>query len=148
MSVHPDVSMAPEIARLMEPTPAEHAALAPASAPAAMSTGDLARELKRLTATPDLWWSLVHFDAEHPVRVAIPTAGACQAWLSILPPSAASHDESDVLTVLAGELTEPASPKPLLPGQVRVHGAPGPRRAVNTSDGYTVSVHLCARPGQ
>ena len=148
MSVHPDVSMAPEIARLMEPTPAEHAALAPASAPAAMSTGDLARELKRLTASPDRWWSLVHFDAEHPVHAGIPTVGAHEAWLSILPPSAASHDESDVLTVLAGELTEPASLRPLLPGQVRVHGAPGPRRAVNTSDGYTVSVHLRARPGQ
>lgn len=150
MSVHPDVSVAPEIAQLMEPQrPAEPAV--PGPAPAALTTGDLARELKRLTATPDRWWSLVHFDAEHPVHAEIPTAGACQAWLSILPPSAVSHDQCDVLTVLAGELTEQAShlsSKPLLPGRVRVHGAPGPRRAVNTSDGYTVSVHLRARPGQ
>src|SRR6201996_7623296 len=121
--------MAPEIARLMEPTPAEHAALAPASAPAAMSTGDLARELRRLTATPDRWWSLVHFDAGHPVHAEIPTDGAYEAWLSILPPSAASHDQCDVLTVLAGELTEQASQissKPLGPGPGRVPRAPRP----------------------
>jgi hypothetical protein len=153
--VNPDLSVAPELAQLMErPRPAGPA---PAAQPvtARPTIGDLTRELRAITGTPDLWWSLVRFDAEHPVRVPIPTAGPHQAWLSILPPSAI-HDSaiddsaSDVITVVAGELTEHsagAALKPLLPGQIRVHGAPGPRQAVNTSDGYTVSVHLRAHPG-
>jgi hypothetical protein len=53
-----------------------------------------------------------------------------------------------VVTVVAGELTERGCPKSLVPGQLRVHGAPGGHRAVNTSDGYTVSVHLRGHPAQ
>ena len=144
--MNPDVSVAPEIAQLMEP--ARPVSGRPAPSPARLTVGDLARELRQLTGTPDQWWSLVRFDATHPVQVAIPTAGAYLAWLSILPPAASDQGECrcDVVTVVAGELTEPACPKPLLPGQVRVHGAPGPHQAVNTSDGYTVSVHLRALP--
>jgi hypothetical protein len=139
--VNPDVSVAPEIAQLMEPP-------RPPAAPARPAIGDLARELRNITGSPDRWWNLVRFDAGHPVRVGIPTAGLYEAWLSILPPAAADQGECrcDVVTVVAGELTEPASPKPLLPGQVRVHGAPGGHRAVNTGDGYTVTVHLRATP--
>jgi hypothetical protein len=153
-SVNPDVSVAPEIAQLMErPRPAGSQPAGTQPAGTQPTVGDLARELKAITGTPDLWWSLVRFDAAHPVRVPIPTAGAYQAWLSILPPAAVDHGASDVLTVVAGELTEQATGQPpgapgtvkrLLPGQVRVHGAPGPHQAVNTSDGYTVSVHLRA----
>ncbi|HEX4257934.1 MAG TPA: hypothetical protein VH089_22780 [Streptosporangiaceae bacterium] len=142
--MNPDVSVAPEIAQLMErPGPA-------VTSFARATIGDLARELKAITGTPDLWWSLVRFDAEHAVHMPIATVGAHQAWLSILPPAAIDHDDSDVVTVVAGELTERSTGtalKPLLPGQIRVHGAPGPRQAVNTSDGYTVSVHLRAQPG-
>ena len=47
-----------------------------------------------------------------------------------------------------GQRTGPGCPKPLVPGRLRVHGAPGGHRAVNTSDGYTVSVHLRAHPAQ
>jgi hypothetical protein len=159
--VNPDVSVAPEIAQLMErPGPAGDR---PVTSPARRPTvGDLARELRQLTGTPDRWWSLVRFDAERPVRVPIPAAGPYQAWLSILPP-AASDDQlcaCDVVTVMAGELTEhveptghgrPAVLKPLVPGRIRVHGAhqsgaAGPHHAVNTSDGYTVSVQLRAFP--
>jgi hypothetical protein len=156
-SVNPDVSVAPEIAQLMErPRPADNQPATSPAGPVRPTIGDLARELRAITGTPDLWWSLVRFDAEHPLRVPIPTAGAYQAWLSILPPAAADHGESDVVTVVAGELTEcsaATTSKPLLPGQVRVHGGPGPYQAVNTSDGYTVSVNLRAhssqsRPGQ
>jgi len=152
-SVNPDVSVAPEIAQLMErPRPAGHPPVTSPGQPgqpARPTIGDLTRELKAITGTPDLWWSLVRFDAEHAVRVPIATVGAHQAWLSILPPAAIDHGESDVVTVVAGELTERSAGtalKPLLPGQIRVHGAPGPRQAVNTSDGYTVSVHLRAHP--
>ena len=148
--MNPDVSVAPEIAQLMErPGPADSLPAPSPARPGRPTIGDLTRELKAITGTPDLWWSLVRFDAEHPIRVPIPTAGAHQAWLSILPPAAADHSESDVVTVVAGELTERSAGtalKPLLPGQIRVHGAPGPRQAVNTSDGYTVSVHLRAHP--
>jgi hypothetical protein len=141
--VNPDVSVAPEIAQLMEP-------LRPVTSPARTTVGELARELKNITGSPDRWWSLVRFDAGHPVRVGIPAAGAYEAWLSILPPAAADHEECrcDVVTVVAGELTEPGCPKPLVPGQLRVHGVPGGHWAVNTSDGYTVSVHLRAHPAQ
>jgi hypothetical protein len=145
-SVNPDVSVAPEIAQLMERPHLVITSPGPAARP---TIGDLTRELKAITGTPDLWWSLVRFDAEHAVRVPIATAGAHQAWLLILPPAAIDHDDSDVVTVVAGELTERsagADLKPLLPGQIRVHGAPGARQAANTGDGYTVSVHLRAHP--
>jgi hypothetical protein len=147
--VNPDVSVAPEIAQLMErPCPAaHHDTPSPARRP---TLGDLARELRQLTGTPDRWWSLVRFDPGRPVQVPIPARGAYQAWLSILPPAAAGHGQSDVVTVVAGELTERgagAAAKPLLPGRIHVHGAPGPRQAVNTGDGYTVSIHLRADPG-
>jgi hypothetical protein len=150
--VNPDVSVAPEIAQLMEPSrPAASPGTSPATSPAGTTIGDLARELRNITGSPDRWWSLVRFDAGQPVRVTVPTAGgACGAWLSILPPGAGDTEEChcDVVTVVAGELTEPPSAKPLVPGQVRVHGAPGGHRAVNTSDGYTVSLHLRGRSGQ
>ena len=150
--MNPDLSVAPELAQLMErPRPAGPAPTTAQLDPARPTIGDLTRELRAITGSPDLWWSLVRFDAEHPVRVPVPTAGPHQAWLSILPPGATDHGASDVVTVVAGELTErgagTAAAKPLLPGQIRVHGAPGPRQAVNTSDGYTVSVHLRAHPG-
>ena len=149
--MNPDVSVAPEIAQLMEPP--RPVSGRPVPSPARPTVGDLARELRQLTGAPDRWWSLVRFDAEHPVQVDIPTDGSYRAWLSILPP--ATQDDQPcrcgLVTVVAGELTEHAThhpPQRLLPGQVRVHGAPGPHQAVNTSDGYTVSVHLRARPGQ
>ena len=148
--MNPDVSVAPEIAQLMErPGPAVTPPV-PSVSLARPTIGDLTRELKAITGTPDLWWSLVRFDAEHAVRVPLATVGPHQAWLSILPPAATEHGESDVVTVVAGELTERGAgttPRPLLPGQIRVHGAPGPRQAVNTSDGYTVGIHLRAHPG-
>jgi hypothetical protein len=153
--VNPDVSVAPEIAQLMEPL--RPAGTRPAAPQARLTIGDLARELRQLTGAPDLWWHLVRFDAERLVRAPIPTGGGYQAWLSILPPAARDDRPCpcDVVTVVAGELTEvagpgapttPATAKPLLPGQVRVHGRPGPHHAVSTSDGYTVSVHLRADP--
>jgi hypothetical protein len=148
--VNPDVSVAPEIAQLMErPRPAGNQPATSPAGPVRPTIGDLARELRAITGTPDLWWSLVRFDAEHPVHVPLPTAGPYQAWLSILPPAATDHDESDVVTVVAGELTERSgtTSKPLLPGQIRVHGGPGPHQAVNTGDGYTVSVNLRAHHG-
>ena len=148
--MNPDVSVAPEIAQLMAPL----GLLNPNPHPAALtrlSVGDLARQLKLITGAPERWWHLVRFDPGQPVVVDIPVDGPYRAWLTILPPATATTGSAerpcDVLTVVAGELTE-AGATPLTPGKVRVHGAPGPRRAVNTSDGYTVSVHLRAHPAQ
>jgi hypothetical protein len=151
--VNPDVSVAPEIAQLMEPLRpvTSPAGAAPADTMSAGTTiGELARELRNITGSPDRWWSLVRFDAGHSVRVELATDGRYTAWLSILPPAAGDDQDChcDVVTVVAGELTEPASPKPLIPGQVRVHGAPGGHQAVNTGDGYTVSLHLRGRGAQ
>ena len=167
--MNPDVSVAPEIAQLMEPL----GLLNPNPNPAAvtrLSVGDLARQLKLITGAPERWWHLVRFDPGQPVVVDIPMDGPYRAWLTILPPAATGSatetggatktgsatetdgatetgERSDVITVVAGELTEPGA-SPLTPGRVRVHGASQPRRAVNTSDGYTVSVHLRAHPTQ
>jgi hypothetical protein len=150
--VNPDVSVAPEIAQLMGPL----GLLAPSPAAVTrLSVGDLARQLKLITGAPERWWYLVRFDPRQPVVVDIPVDGPYRAWLTILPPAATDcalgsdtgECRSDVITVVAGELTEPGT-SPLTPGRVRVHGASQPRRAVNTSDGYTVSVHLRAHPAQ
>jgi hypothetical protein len=164
--VNPDVSVAPEIAQLMAPL----GLLNPNPHPAAvtrLSVGDLARQLKLITGAPERWWHLVRFDPGQPVVVDIPVDGPYRAWLTILPPAATASasdsatdsataetgEHSDVITVVAGELTESGT-SPLTPGRVRVHGAGQPhrarqpRRAVNTSDGYTVSVHLRAHPAQ
>jgi hypothetical protein len=147
--VNPDVSVAPEIAQLMEPL----GLLAPnPAAVTRLSVGDLARQLKLITGAPERWWHLVRFDPGQTVVVDIPLDGPYRAWLTILPPAAADSatetgERGDVITVVAGELTEHGT-SPLTPGRVRVHGASQPRRAVNTSDGYTVSVHLCAHPAE
>jgi len=144
--VNPDVSVAPEIAQLMEPL----RLLAPGPAAGIpLTAGDLARQLKLVTGAPDRWWHLVQFDPARPVVVDIPADGPYRAWLTILPPAATDPGDhrSDVVTVVAGELTETGL-NPLTPGRIRVHGGGQPRPAANTSDGYTVSVHLCARPGK
>jgi len=139
--VNPDVSVAPEIAQLMGPL--RFLAPGPAAAGTPLTAGDLARQLKLITGAPDRWWHLVRFDPAQPVVVDIPADGPYRAWLTILPPAAAvpGNRPSDVITVVAGELTETGL-NPLTPGRIRVHGIGRPRRAANTSDGYTVSVHL------
>lgn len=142
--MNPDVSVAPEIAQLMEPL--RLLAPGPATAGTPLTAGDLARQLKLITGAPDRWWHLVRFDPARPVVVDIPADGPYRAWLTILPPAAADpgNRPSDVITVVAGELTETGL-NPLTPGRIRVHGIGQPRRAANTSDGYTVSVHLSGR---
>jgi hypothetical protein len=162
--VNPDVSVAPEIAQLMEPPLAKRAV----AAGTGLTVGDLARQLKLMTGAPERWWHLVRFDPARPLVVDIPVDGPYRAWLTILPPATEATPATtaapvtatapadtaerpcDVVTVVAGELTEAgpgADPAPLTPGKVRVHGGGRTRRAVNTGDGYTVSVHLRGHPG-
>ena len=165
-----DVSVAPEIAQLMDsrrPGPGcSHEQ--PAPAVSAISTvGELARQLRLITAAPERWWGLVRFAPERPVRVSIPVEGPAEVWLMIIPPPADGGpaqggwplDESadggdcgcEMVAVVAGEVTEQVigdsgvATAPLLPGKMRVHGSGQLHQVINRSAGYTVSVHARAR---
>jgi hypothetical protein len=165
--VNLDVSVAPEIAQLIGPGPArfpDGPAGGPATAAgqasgAVPTVGELARQLRLITAAPQRWSGLVRFDPERPVRVSIPADGPAEAWLMIIPPSAqggwtdnAGDCGCEVVTVIAGEVTEQAigecgvATTPLPPGRMRVHGSGQLHRVINRSAGYTVSVHARARP--
>ena len=143
------------------------------SAPAVSATptvGELARQLRLITAAPERWWGLVRFHPERPVRVSIPVEGPAEVWLMIIPPPAGggpaqggwpgdgSADGADggdcgceVVAVVAGEVTEQVigdggvATAPLLPGKMRVHGSAQLHQVINRSAGYTVSVHARAR---
>jgi hypothetical protein len=158
--VNLDVSVAPEIAQLIGPGPghsADRAESGPAAGPTA-TVGELARQLRLITAAPERWWGLVRFDPKRPVRVSIPLDGAAEAWLMIIPPAAhggwadgRGDCGCEVVTVVAGEVTEQAigdggvATTPLLPGKVRVHGSGQLHQVINRSASYTVSVHARAR---
>jgi hypothetical protein len=160
--VNLDLSVAPEIAQLIATGPGRGLDAGPAA-----TIGELARQLRLITAAPERWWGLVRFDPERPVRAGIPLDGPAEAWLMIIPPSAqaVSKDRGEdrgegwsegdcgcaVVTVVAGEVTEQAiggggvATTPLLPGRVRVHGSGQLHRVINRSAGYTVSLHARQR---
>ncbi len=163
-----DVSVAPEIARLMDSgrrgPGRSHERPAPAVS-ATPTVGELARQLRLITAAPERWWGLVRFDPERPVRVSI--EGPAEVWLMIIPPPAYggpaqggwpvddSADGGDcgceVVAVVAGEVTEQVigdggvATAPMLPGKMRVHGSGQLHQVINRSAGYTVSVHARAQ---
>jgi hypothetical protein len=170
--VNLDVSVAPEIAQLIEPRPGAAGAACPAAAPAAPATpvpaghavvptaGRLAGQLRLLTDEPGRWWGLVQFDPGQPVRVTIPADPWCEAWLVTVPPPGRGRPAGDggacgcdVVTVVAGEVTElaPGAPgtaaslAPLLSGRVRVHAPGPPHRLVNLGGSYAVTMHARAR---
>ena len=103
-----DVSVAPEIAQLIEPRRAPYGTPPPPgpgqadpgqaaagwpgdgsdpASPQPPTAGRLAAQLRLITASPDRWWGLVRFDPARPVRVAIPAEPWSEAWLMIIPPS-------------------------------------------------------------
>ena len=156
--MNPDVSVAPEIAQLMGP-----AGPGPRPGPAAAPTvGELARQIRLVTAAPQQWWQLARFDPERAVRVPVPSDGPGEVWLLTIPPAAPgarAHGEwaldggecgCEVVTVVAGEVTERAigdcgvATSPLLPGKIRVHGTGQLHEVSNRSGGYTVSLHARA----
>jgi hypothetical protein len=164
--VNLDVSVAPEIAQLIEPGPDGHP-----SAPAPGLPGDgadrggavvptvgrLARQLRLITAAPERWWGLVRFDPGRPVRVSIAAGPWYETWLMIIPPSgpgawagAGAECGCHVVTVVAGQVTEQAAgadgpaAAPLRSGRVRVHAPGQPHRLVNLSGGYAVTMHARA----
>ena len=169
-----DVSVAPEIAQLMDSGRPGRGRSHEQPSPAVSATptvGELARQLRLITAAPERWWGLVRFDPERPGRVSIPVEGPAEVWLMIIPPpadggpaqggwpgddSADSGDGGDcgceVVAVVAGEVTEQVigdggvATAPLLPGKMRVHGSGQLHQVINRSAGYTVSVHARARP--
>ncbi|HEY4464749.1 MAG TPA: hypothetical protein VGN41_18945 [Streptosporangiaceae bacterium] len=129
-----DVSVAPEIAQLIDPrrapggiphvpgaTTGPHrpgaanggdAGDAPAQRP---TVGRLAAELRLITASPERWWGLVRFDPDQPARVSIPAGPWYEAWLMIIPPSrrgvraGGAECRCEMVTVVAGEVTEAAA---------------------------------------
>jgi hypothetical protein len=164
--VNLDVSVAPEIAQLIEPR------RAPYGPPP--TVGRLAAQLRLITASPERWWGLVRFDPGQPVRVTIPTGSWSEAWLMIIPPSRRDRRAGDgagrasgaecaceVVAVVAGEVTEvtevPGAPgaggnngnnevaAPLLPGRVRVHAPGHSHRVVNLGRTYAVTMHAHVR---
>jgi hypothetical protein len=135
--VNADLSVAPEIAQLAAPVtaafpPRVRAAAEPRTA------GRAAGELARLAAAPQLWWDLVRFDPDGPVRTDVPCADG--AWLLVLPPGAVADCDCGYATLLAGEATESAAP--LRAGRIRLHGRPAPHRVRGAGHGYAVTLHL------
>jgi len=136
--VNADLSVAPEIAQLATSfVPAAHAIAGPGT------VGRIAGDLADLAAAPERWWDLVRFDAHGPVRIPLPDAPG--TWLLVLPPSATADCDCRQATALAGEAAElaghQAPRRPLRPGHVRVHGAPGPHRIAAVGPGYSVTLH-------
>jgi hypothetical protein len=134
-----DLSVAPEIAQLADPfVPVQPAA------GAARTEGRIAGALAELAATPQLWWDLVRFDPDGPVRLQVP--GVPGAWLLVLPPELAVDCDCHQATALAGEATEApaggAQARPLRPGRVRVHGTAAPHRLHAAGPGYSVTLHI------
>ena len=130
-----DLSVAPELAQLAAPVPQ---GVSGRVVPPGASIGQAAGMLGRLAAATRLWWDLVRFDPDGPVRVPVP--GADGAWLLVLPPGAAADCDCRYATLLAGEASE--GPARLHPGRVRVRGRPAPHLVRGAGHGYSVSLHF------
>jgi len=141
--VNTDLSVAPEIAQLADPT----VGLRPVTAP--RTDGRIAGDLADLAATPQRWWDLVRFDSDGPVRIPLPDVPG--TWLLVLPPGITADCDCQQATALAGEAVETAtqagtpgdraSTRPLRPGRVRVHGTRAPHRLRTAGPGYSVTMH-------
>ena len=155
------MSVAPEIARLAEAVllvPAQPPAgprnsatpsnqCTPHNSAAALNTstpltlGALSRRLRALAATPERWWGLVRFDRDRALRISLEEHPSYDAWLVVLPPGDAGQDcDCDVVTIIAGEVTEGSTSSSVLrPGPLRVHGQRHWLRGQGT--GYSISLH-------
>lgn len=145
-----DMSVAPEIARL-----AETALLVPPqtavpeeAAPARLTLGTLARQLRIIAANPERWWSLVRFERDRPVTISVDEHPSYQAWLVVLPPGHSGQScDCDVVTMIAGEAIEGDHSSAILrPGPLRVHGQRHWLRGQGT--GYSISLHARASIGR
>jgi hypothetical protein len=152
--VFTDSSVAPEIARLAEAVllvPAAKAAdstfsTRPDEPP--LTLGSLAGQLRMIAATPERWWSLVRFEPDRAIKIAVEACSSFEAWLVIMPPDDGGQAcDCDVVTIIAGEATEGAASSAILrPGPLRVHGQPHWLRGRGT--GYSISLHARAfKPG-
>ena len=145
------MSVAPEIAILAEASLLIPAQPTRAGTPCARPTlGTLARHLRILAASPELWWGRVRFDPDRSVRIEIEDQPEYGAWLVVLPParpgqqSAGQDCDCDVATVIAGEATEGAPGAVLRPGSIRVHRQR--HRLRGHGAGYSISLHARAIP--
>lgn len=100
------------------------------------TVGRVAGLLRALAVAPDRWWHLVRFDGV-PVDV---DGMSLVAW----PPGHHAGPGGDVVTVLAGELSERtvteqgAVERTLRANRIRVYGAGDPRELVNLGPGYAI----------
>ncbi len=146
------MSVAPEIARLAEtfllvpsrPAAGPQGPGQPDVAGARLTLGTLSRRLRMIAATPERWWSLVRFEPDRPVTIAIEGHPGYQAWLMVLPPGDHGQPcDCDVATMVAGEAIEGADASAILrPGPVRVHGQRHWLRGRGA--GYSISLHARA----
>jgi hypothetical protein len=146
----PDLTMqgdADLYAGLSADTYARPGSPAGAQAPARTPTvGRLAGLVRQVARRPADWWHLVCFDGA-PSPVPLPTPERCELWLSTWPPGHRAERRADVLTVLAGELTEPTitplgvAERTLRANRVRVYGGGRPRELVNPGPSYAISLH-------
>jgi hypothetical protein len=154
-----DMSVAPELAQLAESVllvPAQPLAAwptgefssdddrEPEGRPAQLTLGTLARRLRILAATPERWWSLVRFEPDRSVEIAVEQGAGYRAWLVVLPPDDAGQAcDCEVATMSAGEATEGTAASAVLrPGPLRVHGGRHVLRGQGT--GYSISLHVQA----
>ena len=129
-----DLSVAPELAQLAAPVPQ---GVSGRVVPPGASIGQAAGMLGRLAAATRLWWDLVRFDPDGPLRIPVP--GAAGTWLLVLPPGAVTDCDCRYATLLAGEAAEAG--RPLRAGRVRVHGERSRHRTHGAGRGYSVSLH-------
>ena len=144
MSAAPEIARLAEAARLVPAQPAP-GPLDPAEAPAQLTLGTLARQLRSLAATPERWWNLVRFDPDRSEKIVVEESSAYQAWLVIMPPGDVGQScDCDVATMIAGEATEGGPGSTVLrPGPLRVHGQPHGLKG--RGSGYSISLHARAR---
>lgn len=145
------MSVAPEIARLAEAVvlvPPQSAFSQGQGQGPPLTLGSLAGQLRMIAATPERWWSLVRFEPDRAVKIAVDECSSFQAWLVVMPPGDRGQAcDCDVVTIIAGEATEGADSSAILrPGPLRVHGQPHWLRGQGT--GYSISLHARAyKPG-
>lgn len=121
-------------------------AASPYAADRSVTVGRLAGALRALSARPGDWWPLARFDG---VPVRLP--GEHALWLTAWAPGRRGAPVADVLTVLAGELTERTltgrgvAERTLRANRVRVYGGADPHELVNPGPGYALSLHATVR---
>jgi hypothetical protein len=107
-----------------------------------VTVGRLAGVVREVAARPAYWWHLARFDG-----TPVPVPAAEDLWLSAWPPGHRADPGAEVLTVLAGELSERTitdegvAERVLRANRIRVYGAGHARELVNAGPGFALTLH-------